>query len=264
MTILSKILEHKREEVAKRMKRTPLETVREQPAFDRKPLSLSGALRSAPFAVIAEVKKASPSKNVIREDFDPEVIAAAYAANGASAISVLTDARFFEGNYEHLRRIRQLVALPLLCKDFIVDRYQLYEARAAGADAVLLIVAALSRHALRDLKDEAASIGLECLVEVHDESDTETLVESTFPLVGINNRDLATFQTDLSTTIRLLPRIPSSSLIVSESGIGAPGTVEMLVRHGVRAVLVGESLMREADPGAGVAALIERGKGASL
>jgi indole-3-glycerol phosphate synthase len=264
MTLLAKILQHKREEVAERMKRIPLGVVKEQPAFHRPPFSLSGALRSAPFAVIAEVKKASPSKNVIRDDFDPERIAVAYAANGASAISVLTDARFFQGNHDHLRQIRGLVALPLLCKDFIVDRYQLYEAKAAGADAVLLIVAALSRHVLLDLRDEAASVGLECLVEVHEEADTEALVENTFPLVGINNRDLATFQTDLATTIRLLPRIPSSSLIVSESGIGAPGTVEMLVRHGVHAVLVGESLMREADPGAGVAALIERGKGAGL
>lgn len=206
--------------------------------------------------VIAEVKKASPSKGVIREDFDPVAIACAYEANGAAAVSVLTDERYFMGSLEYLKAIRAEVALPLLRKDFIIDEYQVYEARAAGADAVLLIVAALELEALRELITLASSLGLAPLVEVHGEAEVETALNAGARIIGVNNRDLNTFRTDISTTERLAPMLPEGSVLVTESGINTPADIARLKKAGADAFLIGEALVREPDPGARLRELI--------
>ncbi len=196
-----------------------------------------------PVRLIAEVKKASPSKGVIRADFDPVGIAKTYAAAGAHALSVLTDHRFFQGDLTFLAEVRGAVSLPILEKDFVIDEFQLYEARALGADAVLLIAAALEAGQLRDYAHVAREVGLSALVEVHNEAELERVIE-TATLIGINNRDLATFETDLATTERVLRHVPDDRIVVSESGIAGREDVERLSALGIDAVLIGETFMR--------------------
>ncbi len=210
-----------------------------------------------PVKLIAEVKKASPSKGVIRADFDPVAIAKAYERGGATCLSVLTDETYFGGNLSYLAAIREAVALPLLRKDFLLDPVQVYEARLAGADAVLLIVSSIPSAArLAEMRHVAESLGMDALVEVHDEAEVAVAVESGATLIGINNRDLHTFDVSLSVTARLLPLLPAGTVAVAESGIGTPDDVATVARLGAHAVLVGESLMRQADVEAATRTLI--------
>lgn len=256
MNYLDAILEHKREEVLRRKARVSLAQLHLMTASLLPPRSLARALAGRNPGVIAEVKKASPSKQVIRQDFDPLAIASAYARGGAHALSVLTDERFFQGRLEYLAAIRSIVALPLLRKDFILDPYQLHESKAFGADAVLLIAAALGRESMHDLLLEAAGLGLEALVEVHNEEEMAMLHGLQVHMVGINNRNLSTFETDLTVSVRLKPLAPAGVLVVSESGIRGGEDVRALARHGIHAVLIGETFMRAPDPEAAVRELI--------
>lgn len=260
--ILDRILEVKREEIARAKRRFPLERLQEEVsarAIPRAARSFGAALKGAAgIALIAEVKKASPSKGVIRADFDPVDLARIYAAHGASAISVLTDKEFFQGGLEHLVAVRAAVEAPLLRKEFIVDPYQVYEAKWAGADAILLIVAALSPGQLDELQGLAASLGLDALVEVHTEAELRVALDCGATIVGINNRDLRTFHTTLDVSRRLVPLIPAGVTIVSESGIESREDLKRLHEMGVDAVLVGEALAKEDDVGAKVRALLGR------
>ncbi|WP_320677236.1 indole-3-glycerol phosphate synthase TrpC [Prochlorococcus sp. MIT 1300] len=253
--ILEKIVWEKDREVENLRKRVPLEKLQKK-IFELPPTKdFLKALRSAPIlpAVIAEVKKASPSKGVIREDFDPVSIALAYAKGGASCISVLTDKHFFQGGFDYLVDIRKQVDLPILCKDFILSPYQLYQSRAAGADAVLLIASILSDQDLTYLNKVAKSLTLNVLVEVHNEEELQRILAlGNFPLVGINNRDLTTFETDLATTESLGKRFKDElsqegCLLVSESGLFTRGDLDRVHSAGAAAVLVGESLMKQMD-----------------
>ena len=247
--ILQKIVENKREEVARQKEILPLGELRQMLA-DRPPTrDFEGAIRDRGCAVIAEVKRSSPSKGLIREDFNPIEIAGIYADNGASAISILTEQKFFGGNSAYVPQIRRAVRLPLLRKDFIIDPYQINETRVLGADALLLIARLLEAGELRDFIGLASELGLAALVEVHNEADVEKAISSGARLVGINNRDLATFRTDLEVSIRLARRIPKGVTVVSESGINCRGEIEKLMEAGIHAFLVGESLMREKDIG---------------
>ena len=248
-TILDSIVAVKREEVARRKAETPQAELERRIASLPVPLNLSGALWGDDVRLIAEVKKASPSKGLLRADFDPEALARSYEANGAAAVSVLTD-RHFQGTVEHLSAVKSAVGIPVLRKDFVTDPYQVYEARAYGADALLLIVAVLDPSQLRALLVEAAGLWLQCLVEVHDEAELRTAVDAGAELVGINNRDLRTFDTDLATTERLAPLVPDGKIIVSESGIATRGDVLRVQRAGAHAILVGEALVTADDPGA--------------
>jgi indole-3-glycerol phosphate synthase len=250
-TILAEILATKREELAAAQRReSALSLAARARALTRRPVSLRAALEAGDgVRVIAEIKRRSPSKGEIRRDFDPVAIARAYTQAGAAAISVLTDERYFGGSLAVLEAVRAATPLPLLRKDFVVDAYQIDEARVAGADAVLLIVAALAPDELARFAAHAAGLGLEALVEVHDEAELEVALASGATLIGINNRDLRTFHTDLAVTERLAPRAAGRALIVAESGIFGPADVQRLARSGARGYLVGESLMREADVG---------------
>lgn len=243
-TILDTILEAKRAEVAAlRASGQPF-----APAHTaHRPFA--GTLDRLPkVAVIAEVKKASPSKGVIRADFDPVAIATSYEKAGAAAISVLTDERFFQGSCAYLRAVREAVALPVLRKDFIIDTLQVEQTAHLGADAMLLIAAALEDAQLAELMAAAAQFGIEPLVEVHNGAELQRVLRLSPRVIGINNRDLATFTCDIQTTLNLIPGIPSDTIVVSESGIGGADDTACLRRAGVRAVLVGESLMRRDDP----------------
>jgi indole-3-glycerol phosphate synthase len=245
--ILDRILERKREEVAEACSRVPLIEQKKRVADQEPVRSFATALADRAreqTAIIAEVKKGSPSKGVIRVDFDPLAIARVYYRAGAACLSVLTDRDFFMGDLSYLSLIRTAVPLPLLRKDFIIDAYQLYEARNAGADAVLLIAAALVDSRLNEFSELAVELGLDVLLEVHDESELERALATSAPLIGINNRNLSTFVTDLAVTERLLPQVPPGRLIVSESGINSRADIERLQRAGADAFLVGESLMR--------------------
>lgn len=249
MTILDTILATKRDEVAAiKDARGVAEDLRAR-ANDQPPTrGFAAALRAKTPALIAEVKKASPSKGVIREDFDPVAVARAYHAGGAACLSVLTDVQYFQGSLDYLAAIRAVVPLPLLRKDFVIDPIQIYEARVAGADAVLLIVAAVPSAArLAELRHVAEALGMDALVEVHDANELETAKLSGATLIGVNNRDLATFQVDLATTEALLPNFPPHAIAVAESGIFTPADVRRVSDAGARAVLVGESLMRADD-----------------
>jgi indole-3-glycerol phosphate synthase len=247
--ILQKIVENKREEVARQKEILPLGELRQMLA-DRPPTrDFEGAIRNRDCAVIAEVKRSSPSKGRIREVFDPVGIAGIYEDNGASAISILTERKFFEGRAAYIPQIGKTVNLPLLRKDFIIDPYQINETRVLGADALLLIARLLEAGELRDFIGLASELGLAPLVEVHDAAEMEKAVSSGARIVGINNRDLATFRTDLDVSIRLARRIPKAITVVSESGIDSRGDIEMLMEAGIHAFLVGESLMREKDVG---------------
>lgn len=253
--ILDKIAEHKRREVALARQRRPLDSLqRGVAALEDQPRGFLRALRAAAgsgwTAMIAEVKKGSPSKGVIREDFDPLAIAEIYQDNGATCLSVLTDERFFMGHLRYLGEIREVVNLPLLRKDFICDPYQIYEARAAGADAILLIVAMLDAGRLAEYNALANELRLDVLMEVHDEAELQMALATGCELIGINNRNLQTFETDLATTERLLPLIPADRFVVAESGLACRHDIERLQKAGAMGFLVGESLMREQDIGA--------------
>ncbi len=252
--ILRRILATKEREVAEARAQLPLARL-EQQARQRgdAPRGFATALRRSiaegRAAVIAEVKKASPSKGLLRADFDPAAIASSYAAHGASCLSVLTDREYFQGSPQFLREARAACALPVLRKDFLIDPYQVFEAAAMGADCVLLIVAALDDARLAELEDCASRLQLDVLVEVHDGDELERALRLRTPLLGINNRDLRSFETRLETTLDLLPRIPASRLVITESGIATPADVARMRARGVHAFLVGEALMRRANPG---------------
>jgi indole-3-glycerol phosphate synthase len=264
MNILKEILDNKRQELVQVKERVPIEVLEEHPDFGRRCLSLDQALRSKDVAVIAEMKKASPSRKTIREDFRPADIAREYVDGGASALSVLTDNKYFQGDIHFIADIRPMVPIPILRKDFIIDSYQLTEAKAFGADAILLIASALKPEQLRDLFHEATALGLECLVEIHTARELNVLNYIPARMIGINNRNLSDFSVDISTTIKLASRIPKEITIVSESGIATRTDVEKLKAHGVRAVLVGESLMRAQSPGQALRSLLKSGKDRKL
>jgi indole-3-glycerol phosphate synthase len=251
VTILDEILAHKRGEVAEAKRRVAPAELARRAAAGPAPRGFRRALlaRGPLPRVIAELKRRSPSRGEIRPDFDPEAIARAYEAGGAAALSVLTDQRFFGGSLAVLEAVRRVTRLPLLRKDFVIDPYQIDEARAAGADAVLLIVAALAPEALAALRAHAVGLGLDVLVEVHDEAELDAAKGAGADLIGINNRDLRSFVTDLGVTERLAKRVPQGTLVVAESGISGREDMARLQRAGASAFLVGESLMREADPG---------------
>jgi indole-3-glycerol phosphate synthase len=260
--ILQKIVAVKREEIAAASATESLASLRSRAAERRDLRDFEGALRArvgaGRAAVIAEVKKASPSKGIIRQDFDPVRIADTYQASGASCLSVLTEKKYFQGSLEYLDAIRKTVGLPLLRKDFIVDEYQIYEARAAGADAILLIAACLDRRQLEDYLGIAAGLGLDVLVESHTGKELDKTLLAGSRIVGINNRDLTSFIVRLQTTFDLLNDIPDDRIVVSESGIKTRDDVMRLEKAGVDAVLVGESLMREKDIGKKVKELLGR------
>ncbi|MEE8474941.1 MAG: indole-3-glycerol phosphate synthase TrpC [Myxococcota bacterium] len=251
MTILDEILDHKRRDLERaKAERSIAEQAALAEAMDDPVRGFRVALLSAPRPrVIAEIKRRSPSRGEIRSDFDPVACAKAYADAGAAALSVLTDERYFGGRLEFLQAARGTVSLPLLQKDFIVDSYQVDEARACGADAVLLIVSALDPSALRALRERAGELGLDTLIEVHDEGELKTALDAGADLIGINNRDLRTFEVDLGVTERLVAAIPEGIVVVSESGILCAGDLERLEAAGAGAFLVGEALMRECDIG---------------
>ena len=257
--ILERILAVKREEIAAAARVRPLASMRREAEATAPAMDFAGALRakiaSGRPAVIAEIKKASPSKGLLRERFVPAEIAASYARHGAACLSVLTDEQFFQGRPEDLAQARLAGGLPTLRKDFVVDPYQVYEARALGADCILLIAAALDAARMSELESVGASLGLAVLVEVHDAAELELALGLRTPLVGVNNRDLRTFRTSLETTLGLLDRIPSDRVVITESGILAREDVALMRRHGVDAFLVGEAFMRADDPGAQLEAL---------
>jgi indole-3-glycerol phosphate synthase len=265
--VLQRILQVKVEEVAAARARVPLAELRRTAEAAAsadarlRPRGFVAALRARIAegrpAVIAEVKKASPSKGVIRADFVPASLAASYQRGGAACLSVLTDVRFFQGAPEHLLQARDACSLPVLRKDFLIDEYQVCEARALGADCVLLIVAALDDARLAALEACAHALGMDVLVEVHDASELERALRLATPLVGINNRDLRTFEVSLETTLSQLHRIPSDRLVVTESGILARADVQRMRAAGVDTFLVGEAFMRAPDPGAALAELFD-------
>lgn len=257
--ILDKILAVKREEVAAAKAAKPLAAVRAEAEAQPPARDFVGAIRAriaaGKPAVIAEIKKASPSKGVLREDFRPAEIAADYENHGAACLSVLTDRQFFQGAPEYLQAARAACALPVLRKDFMVDRYQVYEARAMGADAILLIVSALSFAEMRDMEDLATNMGMAVLVEAHDGNEVDTALYLRTPLIGINNRNLRTFEVSLDTTLDQLGRIPADRIVVTESGILAPADVARMSEHRVGAFLVGEAFMKAPAPGAALSGL---------
>lgn len=252
--ILRRILARKVEEITAAAGREPLSALARRAADADTPRGLRAALghriEAGEAAVIAEVKKASPSRGVLREDFDPAAIGRSYALGGAAALSVLTDRDFFQGDPAHVAAARAASGLPVLRKDFVIDGYQVYEARAMGADAVLLIAAALGDAAMRELRDLAAHLGMDTLIEVHDGDELERALALEPDLVGINNRDLRTFETDVATTTRLRERVPADVLLVTESGIHTAADVAGMRGNGVHAFLVGEAFMTAPDPGA--------------
>lgn len=257
--ILKRILAVKREEIAAARAEKPLAAVREQAEAQPAPRDFTGAIRNMTAAgraaVIAEIKKASPSKGVIRADFQPAGIAADYAAHGAACLSVLTDRQFFQGAPAYLQAARAACALPVLRKDFVIDPYQLFETRAMGADAILLIVAALDPALMRDLEAIAQGLGMAVLAEVHDANELDRALQLATPLLGINNRDLRSFNVSLQTTLNLLPRIPAGRIVVTESGILTVDDVALMRGNGVNAFLVGEAFMRQPRPGQALEAL---------
>ncbi len=249
--VLAEIVDHKRKEIALAQEARPFADLITQ-LSEAPPIRdfASQLRRSYPLGVIAEVKKASPSAGIIREDFHPVEIAKTYAAHGAACISVLTDERFFQGHLNFLYAIRKAVDLPLLRKDFILDRYQIAEARLAGADCVLLIAECLNEDELRDLYHYTHELGMQALIELYEESNLERVLDLEPELVGVNNRNLRSFETDLWHSIRLRRRVPEGSLFVSESGIRNSEDTQLLMNNGIHAILVGESLMRSPEIGA--------------
>lgn len=256
-TILDRIVATKREEIARAKARLPERELRARLADAPPPRDFLAALAApGPIRLIAEVKKASPSKGVIRADFDPVAIARTYERHGASCLSVLTDEVYFQGSLEYLRQVRSAVGIPVLRKDFILDPYQVVEARAAGADAVLLIAECLDDDALHALHNAAAVLGMTALVELYEPANLPRVLRIGARLVGVNNRDLRTFAVDLEHTLRIRRELPPEQLLVGESGIRTRADVERLQAAGVNAMLVGETLMSSPDIGAAVDALL--------
>jgi indole-3-glycerol phosphate synthase len=247
--ILATIADHVRRIVERRRRESPLEALRDRSIFNLPARGFSRSLTANRRHIIAEVKKTSPSKGLIRADFDPVSIARDYAAHGASAISVLTEERFFAGSLRHLEEIRAAVNVPLLRKDFTLDPYQIVEAKSYGADAVLLIAALLDVRLMGDLRAQATELALDSMIEVHTERELEAAVEAGAQIIGVNNRDLKTFEVDLSTTARLAPLIPSGTAAVCESGIDSLEQIRLVEQWGVHVFLIGESLMRAPEPG---------------
>lgn len=245
--ILDDIIDHKRREIAGVKRRHPLPVVQKK-CLPRRPGTFGSALETPDhISLIAEIKKASPSRGVLSTDFDPSHIAALYAKSGAAAISVLTDSRYFQGDASHLKQAKEAAELPILRKDFVIDDYQIWETAAMGADAVLLIVAVLAHDQLHGYLKRAGEIGLDALVEVHDAEELWMALDAGARIIGINNRDLKTFTTDIDTTLQLAPEVPSGHIIVSESGIHTAEDVRKVRQAGVDAILVGEALMTSAD-----------------
>ena len=267
-TILDKIIAHKREEIARRKQTKPLDAWIAEAEFGPPPRDFAAALQASDAAdvgrvrLIAEVKKASPSKGLLCPDFDPVALARTYEANGAAAISVLTDAHFFQGSLDDLRAVRQAVNIPVLRKDFIIDPYQIYEARAAGADAVLLIVAALDNAMLHSLYTLIRQLEMAALIEVHNARELERALPLRPRVIGVNNRDLRTFHVTLDTTAALRPQAPADVVFVAESGIHTPKDVARLAALHVDAMLVGEALITAKDTGKKVRELVEGHKSA--
>ena len=260
--VLDEIIDDTRELVEKRKQDTPIAELKDRPFYsDREPLSLVEALKETGMSFLAEVKKASPSKGEIREDFDPAGIAQQYTAHDASAISVLTEPLHFQGSIEHLAWIRAHVPeTPLLRKDFIIDPYQLVEARAVGADAVLLIATALDPGQLSELHHAATELGLSCLVEVYSQEDLEKIDWDQVQILGVNNRDLTTFEVDIQNSLRIFENVPRSVGRVAESGLGDPETLVQLRQAGINGVLIGEHFMRSPNPGEALADLRNQAK----
>lgn len=259
MNILDRIMAAKRAEVAAAKASLPIAILEKRAAEAARARDFVSALRkkieTGEAAVIAEIKRASPSKGVMREQFAPAEIAKSYAAGGAACLSVLTDREFFQGAPEDLAAARAACALPVLRKDFVFDPYQVLEARAMGADAILLIAACLSAAEMKALEDAAMGLGMAVLVEVHDAAELEAALTLRTPLIGVNNRDLRTFETRIETTLGLLERMPADRVVITESGIAAPADVARLRASGVNAFLVGEAFMRAPDPGRALRAL---------
>jgi len=255
--ILNKILDTKRLEVQAAIAAKPLDALREEAYAQPDPRDFVGSIHAKIVAdkpaVIAEIKKASPSKGVIREDFRPAAIAKSYEKGGAACLSVLTDQQYFQGSAQYLRDARAACKLPVLRKDFMIDPYQLYEARAMGADCILLIVAALELKQMRELEELSHDLGMAVLVEVHDADELELALQLETPLIGINNRNLRTFEVTLQTTLDLLEKLPDDRFVVTESGIFTPEDVALMRKNDVHAFLVGEAFMRQPDPGAELA-----------
>ena len=245
--MLDKIIAQKRQEIEQRKKIATMTYLQERIARQKPPLDIALTLKGDHIRLIAEVKQASPSRGMLSPNLHPIELAQTYAEGGAAAISVLTEANYFMGSIEHLAAIREVVGLPLLRKDFIFDHYQVYESRAYGADALLLIAAVLNQEQLKELVSLSHSLGLRCLVEVHNTGEVERAVLSGAEIIGINNRDLNTFTVDITTTRRLRPLIPQERIVVSESGIKSKRDIEKLGKWGVDAVLVGEALVTAGD-----------------
>jgi indole-3-glycerol phosphate synthase len=258
--ILNKILRDKAIEVVERAEQVSLPALSREvenlPAARGFTAAIRKAIESSGVAVIAEIKKASPSKGIIREQFDPASIARSYASNGASCLSVLTDEKYFQGHTDYLKAARNACKIPILRKDFMIDPYQIYEARVMGADAILLIAAALGDPMMSDMEQIALALGMDVLVEVHNEEELERALRLQSPLLGINNRNLRTFETRLETTLSMLSSIPADKVVVSESGINSADDIALLQQNNVNAFLVGEALMRHEEPGQALAALL--------
>ena len=253
MTILDRILEVKRAEIAAAKARAP--DVERKAKAAAAPRDFVGALRARDPAVIAEIKKASPSRGVLREQFEPVAIARSYERAGAACLSVLTDERFFQGAAAHLAAAKGACSLPVLRKDFVVEPFQVWESRAMGADCILLIAACLAQDEMRELERLAHQLGMAVLVEVHDGAELDAALALETPLIGINNRNLKSFETKLETTLDLLPRVPRNRMVISESGILSADDVSRMRNAGIRTFLVGEAFMRAVDPGAALRSL---------
>lgn len=247
--ILDEIVFYKKESLEKQKRIVSLDVLKKGISNLEQTRDFAKAISGKGISIIAEIKKASPSKGIIRKDFDPVQIARIYEENGAKAISVLTEEKYFLGSIDYLKQVKDVVKLPILRKDFIFDEYQIYEARVKGADAALLIAGILDKNKLKDFLDLSRSLGMSCLVEVHNKEELDKVLSTGAKIIGINNRDLKTFKTDINTTIELIKDIPSDKIVVSESGINTHEDVLRLKDVGVKAFLIGEALMREKDIG---------------
>ena len=246
---LANIVAHVRAVVEHRQKQTPLAALHDRPLYHRPTRGFARELSGDSRRIVAEIKRSSPSKGLIRADFSPLAIARDYADHGASAISVLTEEKFFQGSLTYLEEIKNAVTVPLLRKDFVINPYQVTEARSYGADAILLIAALLDATVLRDLRETATALSLDSVVEVHNEEELERALNAGAEIIGINNRNLKTFEVSLATTEKLAPRVPGGILIISESGIDGAEQIRQVERWGIQNFLVGESLMRAPSPG---------------